>query len=38
MITDFERTVKRFALKYTHATPMELIDRTLVVILNRSLK
>jgi hypothetical protein len=29
MITDFERTVKRFALKYDHATPMELIDRTL---------
>jgi hypothetical protein len=29
MITDFERTVKRFALKYTHATPMELIDKTL---------
>lgn len=29
MITDFERTVKRFAVKYDHATPMELIDRTL---------
>jgi hypothetical protein len=29
MITDFERTVKRFALKYDHATPMELIDKTL---------
>jgi hypothetical protein len=29
MITDFERTVKRFALKYDHATPMELIDKAL---------
>jgi hypothetical protein len=29
MITDFERTVKRFALKYDYATPMELIDKTL---------